>query len=93
MKASEAMTWNYRVVKYAEPDSGYGLHEVHYDKDGKEKSMTQRPCGFVGDSPQEICGQLLTARVDAAKRPVFNEPSHWRPVITDMQKDTREEGG
>lgn len=70
------MTWNYRIVEYADGD-GYGLHEVHYDADGKEISMTANPAGFVGDTPEEIRGALLLAKVDATKRPIFIEPDDW----------------
>ena len=46
------MSWNYRIVKYANGD-GYGLHEVFYDAAGNPKSMTAEPAGFVGDTPGE----------------------------------------
>lgn len=70
------MSWNYRIVEYAD-GTGFGLHEVHYDKDGKEIRMTERAAGFVGDSPEEIRGSLLIARMDASKRPIFKEPHEW----------------
>ena len=70
------MPWNYRIVKYAD-ESGYGLHEVHYDKDGQEKSMTENPTYFTGDTPEEVRDGLMMAKMDATRRPVFDEPNDW----------------
>lgn len=70
------MSWNYRIVKYAD-GTGFGLHEVHYDSAGKETAMTERPAGFVGDTSEEIRGSLMMAKMDATKRPVFDEPAEW----------------
>ena len=70
------MSWNYRIVKYAD-GSGCGLHEVHYDADGVEISMTEQPTSFVADTPEELRGVLLTARMDSNRRPVFDEPEDW----------------
>ena len=73
------MSWNYRVVRYRDK-SGFGLHEVFYDKDGQPWSMTERPTGFTADldeGPKGICESLLMARVDARKRPVLDEPDTW----------------
>ena len=70
------MTWNYRIVKYAD-GRGYGLHEVYYDKKGKEISMTETPAIFVGDDPEEIHGSMIIARTDAIRRPIFEEPESW----------------
>ena len=70
------MSWNYRIVRYANGD-GYGLHEVMYDDEGLPWAMTEDPCTFacgVDEGPQGIKQSLLMARVDAIKRPVFDEP-------------------
>lgn len=69
--------WNYRIVKYANEDCGYGLHEMYYDDNGKEDSMTKNPASFTGDSVSEIHEAMMKARVDAIKRPVFEEPENW----------------
>lgn len=66
------INWNYRIVKYKD-DAGYGLHEVHYHDDGSPQSMTLGPITFAGDTPEEVREQLRMARVDAIKRPVFDE--------------------
>lgn len=69
-------TWNYRIVKYAD-GSGFGLHEVYYDGDGQPWGMTDEPASFVCDideGPNGVKQSLLTARVDAIRRPIFNEP-------------------
>lgn len=73
------MSWNYRIVKYRD-GSGYGLHEVYYDADGKPWGMTRRPCSFgcdLEEGPQGIVTSLLTARVDARKRAILDEPKKW----------------
>jgi len=71
------MTWNYRIVKYAD-ESGFGIHRVHYDSDGKETSMSENPAGFCGDTPEEVCDSLVMAKMDACRRPVFDEPMDWK---------------
>lgn len=71
--------WNYRIVKYKD-GSGFGLHEVFYDKDGEPWAMTENPASFVCDNdegPNGINQSLSRARVDALKRPVFDEPKKW----------------
>ena len=74
------MSWNYRIVQYLD-DGGYGLHEVHYNNDGKEESMTNQPAAFVGDSPETIREALMLARRDASARPVFIEPAEWGKLV------------
>ena len=69
--------WNFRIVKYAD-GSGYGLHEVYYDKNGNAVSMTEEPASFVGDTPAEIHSELKNALDDAIKRDIFEEPEEWR---------------
>jgi hypothetical protein len=73
------MTWNYRIVKYLD-GSGYGLHEVHYDKRGEPWGMTDEPCCFVSDTEEGAAGiwaALATARNDAQQRGVLEEPEVW----------------
>ena len=70
------MSWNYRIVKYAN-GSGFGLHEVHYNPNGKETSMTKEPAAFVGDTAEEVRSGVMMAKADASKRPVFDEPAEW----------------
>jgi hypothetical protein len=71
------VTWNYRIVRYAD-GTGYGLHEVYYDKDGKEYSMTKEPCSFVAETDEELIKSLCMAYADTARRPVFEEPKEWQ---------------
>lgn len=80
------MTWNYRIVKYHN-GTGYGLHEVHYDADGKPIRMTTEPAGFVGDSPEEVRAALLVARGDAIRRTVFDEPAEWAALNPEIRLD------
>ncbi len=70
------MTWNYRIVEYAD-GTGFGVHEVHYNRAGREIRMTKKPAAFVGDSPEEVRSSLIMARTDAVRRAVFQEPKRW----------------
>lgn len=70
------MSWNYRIVKYAD-GSGFGVHEVHYNSEGKESAMTKEPAAFVGDTAEEVRSGLMMAKADADRRPVFDEPAEW----------------
>lgn len=70
------MSWNYRIVHYFD-GTGYGLHEVYYKPDGSPATMTEQPASFTGESPEDIRGALLMAKVDATKRPVLEEPEEW----------------
>lgn len=80
------MTWNYQIVKYSN-GTGYGLHEVHYDADGKPIRMTKEPAGFVGDTPEEIMMALLIARMDARRSDVFDEPAEWAAPNPELRFD------
>jgi len=71
--------WNYRIVKYRN-DDGFGLHEVHYNADGRAWAMTEDPVGFVCDADEgmaAIVGMMVLALKDAKNRPVFEEPNEW----------------
>ena len=68
--------WNYRIVKYHD-GSGYGLHEVHYDDDGKPRSMTLEPATFSGETSLEVVKGIVKANADAATRLVLEEPEAW----------------
>ena len=73
------MSWNYRIIKYAD-GSGYGLHEVYYDDRGKPMNMTEDPATFMCDEwegPEGIIGSLMMARTDAHKRPMLDEAATW----------------
>lgn len=66
------MSWNYRIIRYANGD--LGLHEVHYDADGKPESYTERPAAFVAfadEGPEDIAAALKTA-TSAASAPVLD---------------------
>ena len=73
------MTWNYRIVRYPK-NRGFGLHEVYYDAEGKPWGMTKEPVRFSCDAeegPSGIITSLLTARVDARRRPILDQPRKW----------------
>jgi hypothetical protein len=83
------MSWNYRIVRYRD-NQGFGLHEVYYDSDGLAWTMTEKPASFVCDvdeGAQGIKQSLLMARVDAIKRPVFDEPEVWPGKSPDRETD------
>lgn len=73
------MTWNYRIVKYKD-GSGFGLHEVFYDKSGRPSAMTKESISFVVDNeegPPILIKSLCMALTDALERPIFEEPEEW----------------
>ena len=70
------MTWNYRIVRYKD-GSGFGLHEIYYDKDGKAYGMTEGAARFYGDRPEEITESLLMAIKDAGEQ-LIDEPEMER---------------
>ena len=70
------MTWNYRIVEYAD-GTGFGLHKVDYNIKGEPVSMTVEPTGFVGETKEDVAELILLARADADARPVFVEPANW----------------
>lgn len=70
------MTWNYRIVEYKN-GTGFGLHEVHYNKDGEPISMTDNPAAFVGASREVVYDSLVRAKMDAMRRPVLQDRPEW----------------
>ena len=69
-------TWNYRIVKYAD-GSGYGMHEVYYNKRGRATHMTAEPVGLYGVTLAEMFAVIRRASGSALMRPVFHEPKKW----------------
>lgn len=83
------MSWNYRIVRYRNND-GFGLHEVFYDKNNLPWTMTEEPASFVcgvDEGPNGVKQSLLMARVDAIKRPIFDEPDEgkWPGKAPDVE--------
>jgi hypothetical protein len=74
------MAWNYRIVRYRN-GTGYGLHEVFYDADGKPTGMTEKPATFGCDADQdpveEIMRSLDLAYYAARKSSILDEASPW----------------
>ncbi len=73
------MTWNYRIVKYKD-GSGYGLHEVYYNKDGEVHSMTTEPASFACGDDEGVGGVMNSLRMayqDATTRPILDEPEKF----------------
>lgn len=50
--------WNERVIRYPKLHDDLpvemGIHEVHYDKDGKPSMLTVHPTGHMGESIEEL---------------------------------------
>jgi len=59
------MTWNHRVVRYqtrnlfGDPDVGFAIHEVYYDKDGNVQAMTSEAVRPWGDTKDELRLELM----------------------------------
>ena len=66
--------WNCRVIKYAEEDGEFGIHEVYYAEDGSIMGWTEAPSlALMAPRPELIREQVL-AMIDAALRqPVLLE--------------------
>jgi hypothetical protein len=68
--------WNYRIVKYRD-GSGYGLHEVYYDRRNGNVGRTEHPISFSCDAeegPAALVEALERALKDAQEQPIFEEP-------------------
>jgi hypothetical protein len=73
------MTWNYRIVKYKNPnhqDLAYGLHEIYYDELDRPRAMTTEATklrwDLTGETPEEIV-EVLEMMLKDAKVPFLNE--------------------
>lgn len=65
------MSWNYRVMKVADPsDDVFGIHEVYYDENGV-KGWTQSPVRLVSDTAD--FNWLFDKLKEAVAKPVLNE--------------------
>jgi len=83
------MPWNHRLVRYRD-GSGYGVHEVYYNKDGQPCAMTQEPIRIDArkdpvmgeDDTDESLLEDITVTVERIVRavkstPVLDEPETW----------------
>jgi hypothetical protein len=64
------MSWNYRVIRHE--DGSHALHEVYYDEAGAPSVYSERPCGFVGDTLDDLLASLDLARKAALERPILD---------------------
>lgn len=73
------MTWNYRVVKYKDPDKqgvAFGVHEIYYDDENRPRAMTAEPESrrdLVGDSVEELIRIIDMWQTDVSRFPVLDE--------------------
>lgn len=70
------MTWNYRIIKKADPvigleGAGYYLHEVYYNNSGEICAMAQDPSFPFGETPEELMSDLENMLMDAKNQPVL----------------------
>ena len=75
---SDKSCWKYQIVKYRD-GSGFGLHEVFYDVDGKPWGRTVDPEGFWVDTT-ENADALRLMLIDAffdVRHDVLDEPEIW----------------
>lgn len=83
------MGWNNRVVRhtrkdYADNDQVYfGCHEVYYNDNGKETSMTSDSVIGYFDSVEDMIASLELILKDIKSRPIFEEPESWKGNILD----------
>lgn len=58
-------TWNYRIVRVADPCVEYNLYEVYYDDTGRPVARTRNPATLGGDTEQEALDAVKNAFEDA----------------------------
>ena len=62
------MTWNHRVIRYA--DGTLGIHEVYYNKDGIVFGFTEDAVGPVGEDKVELL-TVLRRMAECIDKPVL----------------------
>jgi hypothetical protein len=67
-------TWNHRVIRSVEPDGTefFGVHEVHYDDDGKPSLYSADPVAVCGGALDEIRWTLDRMR-EAVDKPILSK--------------------
>jgi hypothetical protein len=83
------MSWNYRLIEFADPDSGepwQAIHEVYYDERGNPTSYQESPAAVMGDNQQEV-RDVLCKMTEALLRPALVERDFQR--VTEPQDASR----
>lgn len=72
--------WNYRAVKCFDQGGEvyYAVHEIHYDAEGKPRSMGLDPASFHASSKEELAIMLERAFHDVLEEREFLPPEHWK---------------
>lgn len=66
------MSWNYRVIRHTvDGETGYGVHEVYYNEDGKPIACTEEPAKPYGETPDELAKDVLHF-ASALEKPVLD---------------------
>ena len=77
------MSWNYRVIRYAN-NEGFGLHEVYYDESGKVEGWTEDPvitCSANESFEREFIRELKAMMKDIESAgPVIEEDELPEPT-------------
>ncbi len=79
------MPWNYRVIKryyQSHQETVYTIHEVYY-KDGKIVAISEEADTPMGDSLEELRGELRRMFIDALAKPVLE----WNKIPFDTWDD------
>lgn len=70
------MTWNYRIIKKADPEAGpegagYYIHEVYYNNSGEICGLAQPPSFPFGETLEELLHDLEIMLEDAKNKPIL----------------------
>lgn len=85
------MTWNCRVMVRTDKQTGekiYAIHEVYYDQDGNPESCTENPVSPMGETVDELRGDLSHYQ-EALAKPVLR----YEDLKPEESDGKREEGG
>ena len=72
------MGWNYRVIRHSDEKTKsfwFHIHEVYYSDDGEIEGWTQNPKIPVGDSAEDLKGEIELI-IEAFNRPVLKEENN-----------------
>lgn len=77
------MTWNYRIIKFAEHRA---LHEVYYDDAERPERYTENAVRFECNTDESLIGDLELALRDVRELPIlsvetFDLPIEQRPTL------------
>lgn len=87
------MNWNYRVLEFAEPETGepwQAIHEVYYDDDGQPNGYAEDAAIVMseedGDGEPMGLAWVLQKMSEALQKPVLREIDFRRTPATAGEK-------